>query len=100
MAHFRAVIKGSRGVASRLGTKRSGISALVQTWGWDVSVTVAHVNDTHGPIDECWRDGTITWRTRTMSNLDLALIELVNHSTGERKLIATVNLSTGKVQND
>jgi hypothetical protein len=38
MAHYRAVIHGSRGEASRLGTKKSGIKAIVNAW--DIGVTV------------------------------------------------------------
>jgi hypothetical protein len=72
MAHFRAVIKGSRGVASRLGTKVSGISTLLQTWGYDVSVVAEH---------------------SVPDNQDVCYIELVNHSTGERKQVATYIVS-------
>lgn len=32
MAHFRAVIKGQRGEASRLGSKTSGLKAVVNGW--------------------------------------------------------------------
>ena len=45
MAHFRAVIQGARGEASRLGHKKTGISTLLQTWGWDVRVTCEHQNE-------------------------------------------------------
>lgn len=38
MARFRGTLRGSRGVASRLGTPNSGLT--VQANGWDVGVTV------------------------------------------------------------
>lgn len=38
MAQFRAVIKGQRGEASRLGSKGSGIVAHID--GWDSGVSV------------------------------------------------------------
>jgi hypothetical protein len=38
MAHFRAVIKGSRGEASRLGSKASGIDSKVSGWNGGVRV--------------------------------------------------------------
>jgi len=44
VAHFRAVIQGQGGEASRLGTKASGIYARVQTWGKDLAVHVTHEN--------------------------------------------------------
>jgi len=38
MAHFRAVIQGQRGEASRLGSKATGISANVASWQGGVDV--------------------------------------------------------------
>lgn len=38
MAHFYATIQGNRKLASRLGTKSSGITAKVN--GWDVGVKI------------------------------------------------------------
>lgn len=38
MAHFRAVIQGMRGVASRLGSQNSGIDASVNGWKGGVEV--------------------------------------------------------------
>lgn len=73
MAHFRAVIKGARGEASRLGTKSSGMYAKVQTWGWDVVV-------------KAW-EGT---------KHDICRIELENHTTGERRDVGMFNLTTGE----
>jgi hypothetical protein len=72
VAHFRAVIKGQRGVASRLGTKNSGISTLLQTWGWDVSVSVKHDAST---------------------KQDMALVEIVQHGTGKRIPLLSLELS-------
>ena len=42
MAHFRAVIEGNRGPASRLGSKDSGISTSVNGWGIGVDVYAYH----------------------------------------------------------
>jgi len=38
MAHFRGAIKGNRGEASRLGTKKSGLTARLN--GWDIGADV------------------------------------------------------------
>ena len=38
MAHFRATIEGNRGMASRCGTKNSGIQATIN--GWNIGCTV------------------------------------------------------------
>ncbi|HTF40870.1 MAG TPA: hypothetical protein VK754_09790 [Propionibacteriaceae bacterium] len=70
MAHFRAVIMGARGEASRLGHAGTGISTLLQTWGWDVRVTA-----------------------ELQKGQDNALIELVNHTTGQRIPLLDLNLS-------
>lgn len=43
MAHFRGVVRGSRGAASRLGTARSGIWAEVD--GWEVGAIVVMVHE-------------------------------------------------------
>jgi len=75
MAHFRAEIRGARGVASRLGHKSTGISTLLQTWGWDVRVSA--------------------WACQ--AGQDIGVVELVDHSTGERRHVANVNLSTGQL---
>lgn len=46
MAQFRAIIRGQRGEASRLGSKNSGIVAHVD--GWNVGVTVRGMVDADG----------------------------------------------------
>jgi hypothetical protein len=76
MAHYRAVIQGARGEASRLGNKTTGISTLLQTWGWDVRVSAWH---------------------NEKAERDVAVVELVNHSTGEARRVAFLDLSDGKV---
>lgn len=38
MAQFQAIIQGQRGEASRLGSKKSGIDAVVR--GWNVGIKV------------------------------------------------------------
>jgi hypothetical protein len=72
MAHFRAVIKGQRDEASRLGSKKTGIRTLLQTWGYDVRVAAWH--------DE-------------LMGRDKATVELVNHTTGQIIPLLDLNLS-------
>jgi hypothetical protein len=45
MAQFRATIQGQRGPASRLGHKKSGITASINGWDSGVSVSAEHVYD-------------------------------------------------------
>ena len=45
MAQFRATIKGSRGVASRLGTKKSGIVCSVNGWNSGIRVEAFYDKD-------------------------------------------------------
>lgn len=45
MAHFRAVIQGQRGPASRLGSKHSGLKAIVNGWTVGCSVEATHEGD-------------------------------------------------------
>ena len=44
MAQFRAVIRGQRGEASRLGSKQSGIVAHVDGWHTGATVRISHVD--------------------------------------------------------
>jgi hypothetical protein len=44
MAQFRATISGQRGEASRLGSKNSGMSALVNGWNSGVRVEARHID--------------------------------------------------------
>ncbi len=44
MAHFRSVIRGQRGEASRLGSKQSGMMAHVDGWHTGVTVHIHHVD--------------------------------------------------------
>lgn len=85
MAHFRAVIRGNRGEASRLGTKSSGLTAKLQTWGYDLRLDVSHCSE------------EMAKRDRTLGVGDWVLIELVEHGATHGKLIARVNLTTGEV---
>ena len=43
MAQYRAIIKGNRGEASRLGSKSSGLEARVNGWDVGVYVEVHHI---------------------------------------------------------
>lgn len=42
MAHYRGVLQGSRGSTSRLGTKSSGLYAVLSGWDVGVQVTIQH----------------------------------------------------------
>lgn len=42
MAQFRATLHGNKGVASRLGTKASGIEADINGWDLGIRVTGRH----------------------------------------------------------
>lgn len=42
MAHFIGYLQGSRGEASRLGTKKSGITASVNGWDFGIKVCLYH----------------------------------------------------------
>lgn len=42
MAHFRGTIQGTRGEASRLGSKDSGLTVEAQSWQGKVTVQLAH----------------------------------------------------------
>ena len=44
MAQFRAIIKGQRGAASRLGSKKSGILARIDGWNNGIAVSAEHIN--------------------------------------------------------
>jgi hypothetical protein len=44
VAHFIGYVQGSRSVASRLGTKSTGITAKAQGWDIGARVTVNHVD--------------------------------------------------------
>lgn len=48
MAHFRAVIQGQRGEASRLGSSRTGIRATVNGWNSGVRVEGSALADNAG----------------------------------------------------
>ena len=87
MAHFRAVIKGQRGEASRLGSKTSGIRARVQSWGYDILIDATHCSEEAAKRD------------KTLGAGDWVTIELVEHNCnrGYGKLIARVNLTTGEI---
>lgn len=44
MAHFRGVVQGQRGDASRLGSAKSGLTVVAQAWGGQV-------------VTRLWQDG-------------------------------------------
>jgi hypothetical protein len=45
MAEFYGYVKGNRGIASRLGSKRSGFSAVAASWQGAVSVDLQLIKD-------------------------------------------------------
>ena len=46
MAHFYGTLKGARGQASRLGTKKSDITTVAASWQGAVEVTLSHDEST------------------------------------------------------
>jgi hypothetical protein len=54
MAQFRGTIEGQRGVASRLGSKASGLTVRANGWDTGVIVELTHENG---------RDNVRVWRT-------------------------------------
>ena len=51
MAHFLASVKGSRGEASRLGTKQSGLDVVAASWSGSVRVRLWF--DESSGVDHC-----------------------------------------------
>lgn len=80
MAHFRGELKGARGKVSRLGTKRSGLTLLAQTWGHDLRVELHHDDDHDGATGH-----------------DFAFLVVRDHETGALVKSFVFNLTTGKV---
>ena len=77
MAHFRAVMQGQRGAASRLGSKASGIWAKVQSWGHDVTVGAWYSEE---------------------DNTDYATVTIRRHDgSNNPEQLLLINLTTGKV---
>lgn len=68
MAQFRAVVKGSRGPTSRLGSKRSGIVAEVNGWTLGVTVYAVHVNG---------KDRFEVWQTDGSKGTDARLVQVI-----------------------
>ena len=44
MAHFRGIVKGGRGEASRLGHKTTGLTTTCNSWNLGIKVEAGHVN--------------------------------------------------------
>lgn len=44
MAHFRGTIHSNRGIASRLGTKKSGLRVSANGWSVGIDVNLSHVD--------------------------------------------------------
>ena len=56
MARFRAIIRGNRGEASRLGSQDSGIRAYINGWNIGVHVYI-FVNDEGKDEIRVWKTG-------------------------------------------
>lgn len=46
MAHFYGTLKGSRGQATRCGTKSSGVRAIAASWAGAIEVEIHHNTET------------------------------------------------------
>lgn len=57
MAQFRATIEGSRGMASRLGTKKSGLDVRINGWNDGLRVTAYFDEETGKDVFEVFRTG-------------------------------------------
>lgn len=44
MSHFYASIQGQKGLATRCGSKSSGIVGHIRTWEFGIEVQIQHVN--------------------------------------------------------
>lgn len=55
MAHFRATIVGQKGEASRLGSKRSGLTVTANSWHCGVTVEVEHNRQANEDIFRVYR---------------------------------------------
>lgn len=57
MSHFYADIQGSRGPASRCGTKQSGIMGHIRGWNVGVSVTIEYDKENDRDIVRVYKTG-------------------------------------------
>jgi hypothetical protein len=55
MAQYRAIIEGNRGEASRLGSKDSGISALINGWNNGIYVCGSYDEDLKQDVFQVYR---------------------------------------------
>ena len=58
MSHFYGVLEGSRGQATRCGTKRSGMQATAASWRGAVDVRLWHDEETG---EDCYSVSLIPW---------------------------------------
>lgn len=85
MAHFRATIKGQRGEASRLGSKKTGIRATVN--GWNSGVYV------HGGIDSQGNDEFVVTMTSGSGGGSSQEIGIIKMKKGKPVFVKTKNLT-------
>ena len=57
MSHFYASIEGNRGMATRCGTKNSGIQGHIRGWGIGARVCVDYDEKTDSDIVRVYRTG-------------------------------------------
>ena len=57
MSHFYASIEGNRGIATRCGTKSSGIQGHIRGWGVGARVRVDYDEKTDSDIVRVYRTG-------------------------------------------
>lgn len=71
MAHFLGTLQGSRGRASRLGTKASGLLTTAASWQGAVQVSLWHEGKTfaHPDGQDMARVELIPWRGAGVSRL-------------------------------
>ena len=55
MGHFRGTLSGNRGEASRLGTKKTGLSAHIASWAGAVDVNLFYDEKTDTDMVEVTR---------------------------------------------
>ena len=81
MAQFRATIQGQRGVASRLGSKTSGLEVTANGWGLGVRVSVRHNKETGQDIFAVYK----TQGSGNNSGHEVLIAEIKEF--GEKKII-------------
>lgn len=85
MAQFRATIQGQRGVASRLGSKTSGLEVTANGWKLGIRVSVRHNKETGQDIFAVYK----TQGSGRNSGHEVLIAEIKEF--GEKKIIVGSN---------